>query len=505
MLKISKNWKEDEQGATLVFAGVSLAVLLGFAALTFDLGRVASTQSDMQAFADHVALAAAGELDGKNDSITRAIAAAEQLIQGRQTFADGAQALDNADYTIRFMEDLPATDRFYREPNNDLTYLDTSDAKSAALAAFVEVETVQRSIFMPFFNAMSAISGDQGRNGTARARAVAGSQEWACDVPTLLFCLPTDVTLFEGQGIRMRSSGNESSWKPGNFGFVDPAQFAADPNGPCNGLNGSNLYACLVAASGNRTTCIPQNGINVRPGQGVGITNAAFNTRFDMFNGVMSNEKNNRAYAPGPHVVSGLTSNGNGQCLSNNTSPSPDTMAFPADDCFGSGLPCPYGEGRFGDGNWSNGRVDYVATNYGLAISDDPHAFDHASPSTAVRTRFEYYKSEIAKANGGAILNGRSEDGLSQCSNPNFRSDDINRRVFIAAGIDCSGVDFSGNATNVSVEKYYEVFLLQPVGGGNGNTSGFDLFVEVIGEAGGNGSGNSSELSIFRNVVELYR
>ena len=51
MLKISKNWKEDEQGATLVFAGVSLAVLLGFAALTFDLGRVASTQSDMQAFA----------------------------------------------------------------------------------------------------------------------------------------------------------------------------------------------------------------------------------------------------------------------------------------------------------------------------------------------------------------------------------------------------------------------------------------------------------------------
>jgi hypothetical protein len=224
-----------------------------------------------------------------------------------------------------------------------------------------------------------------------------------------------------------------------------------------------------------------------------------------MFNGIMSNKKTNSAYAPGPHVVTGLTSNGGGQCLANNTSPSPDTMAFPPDDCFGPGIPCPYGGGRFGDGMWEDGRELYVSTNYGLPIAQDPHKKDFEAPSKTVKTRFEYYKSEVAKANGGAILAGRSEDGLSQCSPPANRSEDINRRVFIAAGIDCTGVSFGGADTNVAVEKYYEVFLLQPVGGGNGNTAGFDLFVEVIGEAGGDGAGNSQELSIFRNVVELYR
>ena len=70
------NWRNDEEGGTHDFVGVCLTVLLGFAAWTFDLGRVAATQSDLQGGADHGARAAAGEVDGKDDAIFRASNAA---------------------------------------------------------------------------------------------------------------------------------------------------------------------------------------------------------------------------------------------------------------------------------------------------------------------------------------------------------------------------------------------------------------------------------------------
>ena len=45
----------DESGAILVFWAASITVLLGIVALSFDVGRMASTQSELQSFADHVA------------------------------------------------------------------------------------------------------------------------------------------------------------------------------------------------------------------------------------------------------------------------------------------------------------------------------------------------------------------------------------------------------------------------------------------------------------------
>lgn len=76
-----RNIKDDEQGTILVFVGICMTVIVGMAALTFDLGRLASTQTDLQAYTDHVALAAAGELDGGSDAITRATAAAAGMIE----------------------------------------------------------------------------------------------------------------------------------------------------------------------------------------------------------------------------------------------------------------------------------------------------------------------------------------------------------------------------------------------------------------------------------------
>ena len=75
-----KSYLADEAGTLLVFFAVCCATLLGILALSFDLGRRAATQSDMQSFADNVALAAAKELDGTDDATDRAKLAAVALI-----------------------------------------------------------------------------------------------------------------------------------------------------------------------------------------------------------------------------------------------------------------------------------------------------------------------------------------------------------------------------------------------------------------------------------------
>ena len=83
-----------------------MVVFFGFLALTLDIGRLSATHTEFQSFADNVALAAAGELDGKNDAITRATAAAANMISDSQTFANGSNTLSgglelHADVSLR--------------------------------------------------------------------------------------------------------------------------------------------------------------------------------------------------------------------------------------------------------------------------------------------------------------------------------------------------------------------------------------------------------------------
>ena len=88
-----ERFRRAEDGTAAILWAISLVVVLGLVALAFDIGRLGATQSELQSFADNVALAAAGELDGKADAITRATAAAANLVSDSQTFANGDQAL----------------------------------------------------------------------------------------------------------------------------------------------------------------------------------------------------------------------------------------------------------------------------------------------------------------------------------------------------------------------------------------------------------------------------
>ncbi len=517
MFSLSK-FKKEEDGTILVFVALSLAMIVGFAALTFDLGRMASTQTDLQAYADHVALAAAGELDGNADAITRSTNAAGAMIVDKQFFAEGDQTLDSAaDFSLRFLTGLPdpATD-----PEDDDS-VDSFVTTDPTLAVMVEVTATPRTVFLPFARALATLVGAAAPNEQISAQAIAGYTSYACDVTPLMFCIPPNWSASNpaivGTTVKLRTGGNDAAWGPGNFGFLDPTDYGINPLGPCNGLTGSKLYICLIAAEGNKGRCVAQRGVDTEPGQRNGIGSAIYNSRFDYFSSTMNNLKNDPDYAPAPNVISGWNrsgGNGNGNgpnCISGQPETSLDTLPLPPDDCFADdSCDFPGGDGRFGDGDWDSGRADYMTQNYGVGLdSENPLPPNSQSDKVGAlnamptqTTRYQMYLEEINQFGTGNILEARQETGRPQCNAP-VTSTDPDRRTFILAAVDCAANNVQGRAENVTVKEYVKGFLIQPLANSTGTD--FDIYMEVVSKVGGDGLGGNENDGIFRDVVRLYR
>lgn len=474
-------FRDETDGAILVFGAVSMAVFLGLAALSFDVGRAASTQAELQSFADHVALAAAGELDGRADAITRATAAASGLIDGRQTFGDGTQDLGGAaDYVLTFLSGLPGDDA---APPDALATTDP------AVARYVRVAVNPRTVQATFAAAFGALTGEPQPDAVVGAEAVAGYTSYICRPSAMLFCLPNAGYRADpnrGDMITLKAGGANTAWGPGNFGWIDPEDFEVDPNGPCAGLTGINITQCLLGARGSLVSCTPMDGVHSKPGQHVGSYDGIINMRFDIYTASFTSNKNSVAYAPAPNVIKGIVPSTGGQCIGNNASPSPNTVALPRDACIISGA-C----GRFGDGVWD--RAGYVAANHGGI---------YPAGTSTTSTRHEMYLAEIANpATATRLLqSGKAESGRPSCSSHVDPNPD--RRVIIAAGVDCSTYQIQGSAEDVPVTEYFKIFLTEPTS--YDAASNFTVYGEIIGSAGGAGAGNLAD-GIVREVVQLYR
>jgi len=471
----------DEAGGVLVLWALFLAVALGFLALSFDLGRVASTQSELQSFADQVALASAGELDGRSDAITRASAAAAGLISDRQTYATGTTALGGAgSYTISFLSALPADDRVVA----------TAVTTNASQARYVRIQVAQRTISTPFAAANAAMTGNAGAStqSTVSASATAGMTSWACDVTPLMFCVPNAswrASSNIGSQILLRSGGGQSAWLPGNFGFMDVTAIPTDPSGPCAALNGATLYECLVGAERGITSCIRTDTfvLQTQPGQRNGLA-AAFNMRFDIYQGNSGKLATNFAYRPAANTVQGTRPNGNSSCRNNNPQAS-NALPLPRDTNISGG-------NRFGNGSWN--RQTYVNANHGGV---------YPAGTNSTSSRYQMYLAEIAGARARSFPNnvplpGRNETGAPQCHSG--VSPDLERRTIIAAAVDCTTLSGGGGRTTVTPLEYVKVFLTEPVGV-QGNEA--DIYGEVVGSAGGVGSGATT--GAFNDFIQLYR
>lgn len=407
-----KNFKDDESGALLVFFALCAAAIFLVAALSFDIGKRASTQTELQSFADNVALAAAGELDGFDNAIIRANTAAANLITDDYVFGTmagntntdsgsikGTNVLKGTStYQIFYYETLPADD------TSPLTgALDQSDRANDRSARFVRVVVNPVEVQWSFAKLLTIF--DNGAQTTldsldeVNAEAVAGYTSLACDVAPIFFCMPEnnwDPEDHIGEQVLVRTGQQGNSfWDSGNFGWLDVRETIPDESlvldgGDCDGLTGNPLLICLIAAEKGVVTCFENGLLTTLPGQKQGIESAVFNTRFDMYNATTSQYKGSSTFQPAPIITRGFEDNGGDVCVGNATQDI-ETMPFPRDDCFRTDTCQDWGGvGRFGEGDWSgrragtDGRLNYVEANY----SDITRA-GNATPGTVNTTKYD--------------------------------------------------------------------------------------------------------------------
>ena len=403
----NSKFTREEDGALLVFFALCAAAIFLVASLSFDLGQRASTQSELQSFADNVALAAAGELNGFPGAIERAERAARELIRDDFVFGieadgngDAAKTLQgDSDYDIYFYETLPDDDK---TPMTAASALDKVPANDA-LARYARVVVKPVNVDWDFANILTIFSSDPLPSEAVDAEAVAGYTSLSCDVAPVFFCLPDEVTGWTpasaiGDSILLKAGGqsggaNGPSWTPGNFTWLNviaqaEAAWTTDgvtnPEGPCaafaNNLNGKfnpDLYECLFSA-GTGTLCFENGQLDTKPGGTEGVITAVFNTRFDVFGKGSGSNQSSSLFAPAPVVTTGLEAS---STCGSSTSNTDTTMGLPADDCFTghstAGCLSYDGDVRFGNGDWSAGRLFYADVNY---------SFD----ATSVGTPFAY-------------------------------------------------------------------------------------------------------------------
>lgn len=474
-----QTFRNDEDGAIIALFAVMLAVFLGLVALSFDFGRMAATQSELQSYADNVALAAAGELDGGDDAITRATSAAATFIADVQTFGDGDTVLSGMrDFTLTFYDSRADASAGVNATTEPLR------------ARFVRADIADRRVAGVFAPAFRALSGRSTGRETVGAKAVAGYTLYACNTMPLTFCAPTpgfSADLNVGSSVSLQASVNTGALVSGSLAMVEGLAPLVDADGVCALLSGLSLDLCLLAGRGDTSACLASDGISIAD-ENKGLTiKAGLDMRLNVFDGLASTLENDPIFSTVDDLLGGVNPLDIGkQCKQTDGN---DPVSFPQDNCQPS---C----GILGNADWSTGRAELVAQYY-----------NGVDPFPTATTRFEFYQAMVsasASASTGDLLGGLLGGlggalGLPNCT-PSVDSDP-NRRVIVAAAIDCTSATISAGAQNVPVLEFVELFLTAPTG----QTGSDAVNVEIIGSLGsGDRVGPNVTETTVRDVVRLY-
>lgn len=506
----------DVSGNLTIFGVIGFGMLMVVIGLVIDVGRVMNVHSQTASYADRVALAAAAELDGRNGALNRAIAAAQganaQVDPGLRFSLSGDSVVGVNRLTFLSRLGPDPVDPFTRspvagdvvtatwEPGGPISLVSSPSIAAATRDTdFVLVDTTLEREDYLFFPLLGVLSQELDTSATVASQAVAGFSREICNAPPLMICNVNEAvagpgasfTPIPGQMIAAKMQGGAgASWAPGTFGLLDT------PFG-----TGANALREYVARVTPNTYCVGDR-VDVKPGQNTGPFQQGMNTRFDMYDGPMRWRRHHPNYAPAANVMKGLRTQG-WNC---NNPKSNTSTPFPRDNCFmpsgtwpdgvsfGAGTGCTTygGVGRAGDGNWD--RANYWATN---------HSGDPLPPGYASMSRYEVYRYELENSPPG-LGSTPQEIGAPTCSTATPISlPGRDRRVLQVAVVNCLEHQalLGGNARDVPVENYAEVFLTEPAGNTDwwGASNG-DLFVEMIGIV----SPNTSD-SVLREYPVLYR
>lgn len=492
--------KEDAAVAPIV--AISLFALVAAGGIAFDYARMATLDTELQAAADQAALAAATQLDGKSDSITRATNAAQNLVSNRSLFANDANASGNS-VTIPTLTFYSS----YTDPSSNTATTDGASAK------FVKISTATRSAFF----ALTPIVGVLSANNLM-GTAVAGLGSAVCKTPPVMLCNPNEPgsTAFDANGLRGYGlkliSGDASA--PGNFGFLE------------TGIgNGASALASALGWNNIPGDCLTTTNVETKTGMNAVVLNA-MNTRFDLDTNGANTCPAGGTCSPAANVRKDLvkgsncgTSGNQGWQESANpyrptsvgpiTSGYPDVMGYPRDYCHAvkqSTQTC----GTLGTGSWD--RDAFFKVNYN---------WNHATWMSqtglpANVSRYKVYEWENAHTNvgGKGIAVSQTASGKTAYSYPVCRGAGItpgptqpDRRRISVAVINCNALGLHGHATNVAVLKWIDVFLVEPSfnrgSGANKFTEDKEIYAEIIGESTAGTAGSTVGQVVRHDVPYL--
>ena len=527
-----------DDGAVAPTVALSLFALIAAGGIAFDYARLAGMDTELQQAADQAALAGASQLDGQSGAIARATAAAQGLITNQTRMANDGAGVSVGNLTLIFYTS-------YNKATDTYGAVTTTDATAKIVRVTVGGREARYAL-TPIVGAMSS--------GNITAEAVAGLGTAICKTPPVMICNPTetggntsfDASAYIGKGIQLVSVGNGSgTWAPGNFGYLDS-------NSTGNGASALRESLSWWPPPGD---CLGQSGVDTKPGASVSVTDA-LNTRFDIYNG------NSVCPSPGScpasinsvkDVVRPANASGGKSCLMDKdgwqeaasgryepTSPTvalpttttPLAMGHPRDMCHAVSVGGSCSGGRMGDGVWD--RDAYFRTNYrrsgGTYWTGGTAAGSWRANTglSASATRYEVYNWEIARRDqviDGVTVLGPNPAGASGttkvaygkpvCSpvegsppyGPGFVPGGTipDRRRISVAVINCAANNVNGSSDNVPVEKWVELFLVEPsLKRLSDRTNAGDVYVEVIGETP-TGAAVTAGQVIRRDVPYLIR
>jgi len=516
---------KSQNAAVAPTVALSLFGLIAVGGVAFDYARMATMDTELQAAADQAALAAASQLDGKTGTCERAARAAVNLAANNTLFAN--EAGGNISITVPLEITCDATGNVKFWQNKTKTTAATTDAN----AKFVEVTVNNRQAFFALTPIVAALS-----SGSIGATAFAGLGSAICKVPPVMMCNPNEPgsTSFDGNALRGRGlkliTGNADA--PGNFGYLDTQAVTG---------NGTPELKTLLGYDSPPGNCSPTQGVDLKTGMRVEVMDA-LNTRFDIYDsqncpqptglsGTCSPSYNARKdlvrnnacttggqgwvpsanpYRPATVAATGSTPATAAPLISGY----PDMMGYPRDYCHAikqGDQTC----GNIGSGGWD--RDAYFRVNYGW---NDQATWTSNTGLSSTATRYEVYRWEldhpsVSTSSGSRgigvtqTVGGKTAHGTPICSSPGITpsANVVDRRRISVAVINCEALGLNGSETGVTVNKWIDVFLVEPsIDRGTGTnkfTERKEVYVEVIGETASGTAGSTAGQVVRRDVPYL--
>jgi Flp pilus assembly protein TadG len=463
---LAKLVRDDVDGVVLPYVIMTLAVVIGVAALALDGSRLMSVQSQLQNGADALALAGAAELDRRPDSIIRAEAAIHNLLNNPVSSAGAGQVAKVN--RIEFLSSLPVDD------NLPITTRNVTEDPTLAAYVEVSVEPIHLQTILP----VSMSSGRQ--NITVGAQAVAGYDQVVCNASPVFICNPFEtagMSYYQAtqalvaadqnpaahrQLVRLRrSQSRNGGYGAGDFGYVAPVT-GYFPTSACGPGGGRGIPQALAATQVR--ACFRLSSVNLISGDDQSAMDG-LNTRLDIYGGSFGAC---RIYPPDLNVRKGFVAIGNVNWCNampagpNWPMPAPDAAAMPLDQNMiiaARQLLDP--NTATGNGIWNCAAYWSVAHFAGRGKNAPPPG----CTTSATISRYDLYRYEIN------FLNDRSrgvEYGVPQCAPPGA----ANRRVITVPIVNCgsSPVPVLNDTQNVPVAGFGKFFLVLPAQSGtNGN------------------------------------